>query len=134
MTILAADGFSLAFRRYTGLVAQARLPVLEGLNFGVSRGEVLAVIGASGAGKSLLAHAIFGILPDNAVSSGRLLFDGATLDDAARRRLCGRRMALVPQSISHLDPMARCGTQLRWAALRAGGDGSDSSPRSAATI
>ncbi len=120
MTLLSVEQLSIGFSRYDGLVRQRELHVLEGLSFGVERGEVLALIGASGAGKSLLAHAIFGILPENAVTHGRLRFDGIILDQVQRAKLCGRRMALVPQSVSHLDPMTRCRKQIVWAGQRAG--------------
>ena len=124
--IFQAEGFSLSFRRYVGLVEQDEIAVLEGISFGVAAGEVVALIGSSGAGKSLLAHAIFGILPDNAAMTGRLLLEGTVLDAATRAICSGRRMALVPQSIGHLDPMARCLTHLRWAAQRSGA-GADAS-------
>ena len=81
---------------------------------------MVALIGASGGGKSLIAHALFGILPPNAQIRGDIHFDGLRVDESTRPALLGRRMALVPQSISHLDPMARCFQQLRWAARRAG--------------
>ena len=127
MTLLSVEQLSIGFSRYDGLVRKRELHILEGLSFGIERGEVLALIGASGAGKSLLAHAIFGILPDNAVTHGRLRFDGAILDQAQRAKLCGRRMALVPQSVSHLDPMTRCRKQIVWAGRRVGRrlDGAD---------
>ncbi len=120
MTLLCVENLSVGFVRYDGLVAQRELGILEGLSFSVDRGEVLALIGASGAGKSLMAHALFGILPGNATTHGRIRFDGAVLDKQARARLCGRRMALVPQSVSHLDPMTRCRKQIFWAGERAG--------------
>lgn len=118
--LLSVQDVSVRFRRYDGLVRQVEVPALNGLTFGIGRGDVLALVGASGAGKSLLAHALFGILPPNAVVGGRLSFDGADLTDESLSRLRGRRMGLVPQSSSHLDPLARCGTQLRWAAGRSG--------------
>lgn len=120
MSFLRLDQVSVGFTRYDGLIRQRELRILEGLSFGVDRGELVALIGASGGGKSLLAHAIFGILPSNAVVGGRIHVDGATLDAPLRQRYCGRRMALVPQSLSHLDPMTRCRKQIAWAGQRAG--------------
>lgn len=118
--LLVVEDVSVAFRRYDGLVRQREIVALDGLSFGVKRGEVLALVGASGAGKSLLAHALFGILPGNARVSGRIILDGQDLVDANRGAFCGRRMGLVPQSLSHLDPLVRCGRQLAWAARRSG--------------
>ncbi|SEQ62606.1 peptide/nickel transport system ATP-binding protein [Devosia sp. YR412] len=118
--LLSVEDFSVSFRRYAGLLQQRLVPALQGLSFSLDRGEVLALVGASGAGKSLLAHALFDILPPNAVTTGQLVIDGSTLDQSNWPDYRGRRMGLVPQSASHLDPLARCGKQLAWAARRSG--------------
>lgn len=115
--LLAVEDYAIGFRRYRTLLRQAEIMVLEGLSFGLERGEVLALVGASGAGKSLLAHALFGILPPNALTRGSLKLDGRALGPQS---LAPRRMGLVPQSPSHLDPLQRCGRQLAWAARRRG--------------
>lgn len=120
MSLLEIDQLSIAFRRYAGLVHQTSTLALAPLSLSLKRGEVLALVGASGAGKSLLAHALFGILPANTVIGGSVRLAGTLLDAEGLAACRGRRMALVPQSISHLDPLARCGRQLRWAARRAG--------------
>ena len=120
MSFLQIDRVSVGFTRYDGLIRQRELRILEGLSFGVDRGQLVALIGASGGGKSLLAHAIFGILPRNAVMGGRITVDDTELDASLRQQFSGRRMALVPQSLSHLDPMTRCRKQIDWAGRRAG--------------
>ncbi|TYC61807.1 ABC transporter ATP-binding protein [Rhodobacterales bacterium] len=120
MSFLQLERVSVGFMRYEGIFRQHELGLLEDLSFGVGRGEIVALIGASGGGKSLLAHAIFGILPRNAVVNGTIRIDGSVLDDTHRNRVRGRRMALVPQSLSHLDPMTRCRKQIGWAGQRAG--------------
>lgn len=120
MMLLSVESFSLAFRRYDGLFAQRDIRVLHDLDFSLDRGEMLALVGASGAGKSLLAHALLGILPPNGYTEGMLCLDGLSLDRSSIPRLCGKRIGLVPQSISHLDPLARCGRQMAWAAERCG--------------
>src|SRR5690606_16628816 len=83
-------------------------------------GEVVALVGASGAGKSLLAHAVLGLLPPNAVEGGRVLVDGTEVPPAERRRFAGRDIALLPQSVTYLDPVAPVGSQVRRAARLAG--------------
>ncbi|MCV0380472.1 ATP-binding cassette domain-containing protein [Nitratireductor sp.] len=120
MTLLSFSGFGLSFRRYHGLLASCETPVLNDIAFTIGRGEVVALVGASGSGKSLIAHAAFGILPPNARMLGSIRLDGQPVDERTLPALRGRRMALVPQSISHLEPLARCAKQLRWAARRAG--------------
>ncbi|THV16851.1 ATP-binding cassette domain-containing protein [Rhizobium rhizophilum] len=118
--MLDVENLSISFLRYDGLVHRREVQALAGIDLSVARGEVMALVGASGAGKSLLAHALFGILPVNAVVRGSMRLDGTALDDAHCGSVNGRRMALVPQSLSHLDPLARCGRQLQWAAKRGG--------------
>ena len=48
--------------------------MISGLSVAVREGELVAVVGSSGSGKSLLAHAILGILPYNANVSGTMKF------------------------------------------------------------
>lgn len=120
MTLLSVDRLSVGFRRYVGLFDQIALDCLTDLTLSVDRGELIAVFGASGAGKSLFAHAVLGLLPENAVVTGSIRFDGERLDAQRLVALRGRRIVLVPQSLSHLDPLATVGRQLAWAARRAG--------------
>ena len=117
--MLSVDNLSISFLRYDGIVHRRETAALENIDLTIDRGEILALVGASGAGKSLLAHALFGILPANAIVRGSVCVDGSPLAGASRDH-ARARMALVPQSLSHLDPLARCGRQLRWAARRAG--------------
>lgn len=117
--LLEADDLSVVFRRYAGLFGRDEVTRLDGVSFTLEPGEVVAVIGSSGAGKSLLALALLGLLPCNAVQKGRIRFRGQPVDAAGLARLRGRGIALVPQQISHLDPLARAGTQIGRAAARA---------------
>ena len=132
--MLEVDALSLHFRRYDRLFRHVEIEALGAISLRLEAGEVLAVVGASGSGKSLLAHAILGILPKNAVLRGSLWFDGRPLDTAAQAQLCGRRIGLVPQSVSYLDPLARNGDQLRWAALRAGRARHEAAPLARAAL
>lgn len=118
--MLAVQDLSVEFCRYKGFTRQRGVVCLENICLEMSRGEILAVIGASGSGKSLLVHAMLGLVPGNATIGGRVAMDGKVLDLSARRALCGNRLALVPQSISYLDPLVRSGRQMFWAAGRAG--------------
>ncbi|WP_156105239.1 ATP-binding cassette domain-containing protein [Litchfieldella xinjiangensis] len=118
--LLEVSDLSLRFTRRSGWFRQSYINGLCNVSLSVARGEVHAVVGASGAGKSLLAWAVMGLLPANARCTGTLRFDGQPLDASRQARLRGRSLALVPQSVAALDPLARCGDQLRWAAQRAG--------------
>jgi peptide/nickel transport system ATP-binding protein len=123
MTLLSVDRLTVAFRRYQGLTEQVDIDCLADLSLDVERGEVVALFGASGAGKSLFAHAVLGLLPANAVVTGSIRFEGERQDVTDIAALRGRHIALVPQSLSHLDPLATIGRQIGWAAKRAGRHG-----------
>lgn len=118
--MLDIHSLSVNFWMYAGLMRRVQVPVLDKVSLSVQRGEVLALIGASGSGKSILAQAILGHLPNNAECSGKILIDGEVRDASERRALCNRAFSLVPQSLSYLDPLARCGKQIAWSAQRSG--------------
>jgi peptide/nickel transport system ATP-binding protein len=118
--MLELDNVSVSFVRYRGLLRRTRVTCLSGVSGEVAAGEVRAVVGASGAGKSLLALAILGLLPSNAEQGGSIRFAGEDLTAERVKALRGRRIAFVPQSIACLDPLARTGRQVAWAARRAG--------------
>ena len=110
---LVVEDLSVAFHRYDSALEQHDLKVISDLTISVNRGEVLAIAGSSGSGKSLLAHAILGLLPNNASVSGTMRLGDQELTPSRQKKLRGREMALVPQSISYLDPLMRVGSQVR---------------------
>lgn len=111
--MLEVSGLTLTFTQYQVGLRRRELRVIYDLALEISRGEIVAVVGASGSGKSLLAHAILGILPRNARVSGIMRFDGEDLTPERQRKLRGRKIALVPQAITFLDPLMRVGRQAR---------------------
>ncbi|MFG2552610.1 ABC transporter ATP-binding protein [Streptomyces sp. NPDC048581] len=85
------------------------IEAVRGLSFDVRPREVLAIVGESGAGKSLTARALLGMLPRGATTSGDVRLLGEP-DLAAHR---GRRISLVPQdALSALSPVHPVGDQL----------------------
>jgi peptide/nickel transport system ATP-binding protein len=111
--LLKVKEFSIAFRMYNKTFEQQNLPVIFDLDIEVSRGEILAIVGSSGSGKSLLAHAILGILPKNAITAGEIYYDGEPITPERHEKLRGTKIALVPQSVAYLDPLMRVGEQVR---------------------
>ncbi|MFD5869771.1 ABC transporter ATP-binding protein [Streptomyces sp. NPDC060322] len=91
---------------------------VNGVNYSVSEGETLAVLGESGSGKSVTAQAIMGILdmPPGRISGGEILFkdqDLLKLKPEARRRIRGQEMAMIFQdALSSLNPVLSVGQQL----------------------
>lgn len=110
--ILTVDGLSISFTQYDGLLHQHRLSVIRDLSLTVAPGQVVAVLGASGSGKSLLAHGILGLLPANSHMDGQILYDGEPLTPARAADLRGHEISLVPQGAGYLDPLMQVGPQL----------------------
>ncbi len=110
--VLEVEDLCISFEMYGKGLEKYRLEMVHHLSLTVNPGEIVAVVGASGSGKSLLAHAILGILPGNAKVEGRLAFCGQCLDSAAQQKLRGRDIAFIPQSVEYLDPLMKVGKQV----------------------
>lgn len=123
-TILSVKDLSVSFHMYDTGLEQYDLQVISNLTLDVKPGEIVAIAGSSGSGKSLLAHAVMGLLPGNASISGEISYKGKALSQQDKERLRGTEMALVPQSVSYLDPLMKVGAQVR-------GDKADSQIRKA---
>jgi peptide/nickel transport system ATP-binding protein len=113
MNVLEIEGLSVSFQSYGRGGERVSANVIERLDLTVAQGEILAVVGASGSGKSLLAHAILGILPRNAACSGSIRLNGKSLDRKELLKARGRTLALLPQSVGYLNPLLSVGRQLR---------------------
>lgn len=110
--ILQIKGLSISFTQYSGGLRQTKLPVIQDLSLSIRQGEVVAVVGASGSGKSLLAHGILGLLPYNSHMEGEILYEGTPLTASRAEKLRGKEIALVPQGVTYLDPLMKVGAQL----------------------
>lgn len=118
--MLSVRGLSVTFVRHDSSGALSRITVLRDVNLSVAPGEVVAIVGESGAGKSILAHAILGLLPDNAEVLGEVRLHDEPLTKERLIRIRGRALALVPQSVAYLDPTLTAGRAVRLAARRCG--------------
>jgi ABC-type glutathione transport system ATPase component len=94
----------------------ARTEAVSGVSLHVDPGELLAVVGESGAGKSSLLLAVLGLLGADAYVQGSVRLEGRELAGAASaelREVRGRAAALVPQEpTAALDPLMRVGAQV----------------------
>ncbi len=66
--ILSVRNLEISFSQYTRGLKKIDSKVISNLDIDLYKGEILAVVGSSGSGKSLLAHSILGILPNNAMT------------------------------------------------------------------
>ena len=111
--ILDIRNFSVSFEQYDKGLKKTKLSTLRELDVTIHEGEMVAVVGSSGSGKSLLAHGILGILPYNATLGGEIYYDGELLTEEKKETLRGNEIVLVPQSVAYLDPLMKIGPQIR---------------------
>ncbi|MDR3291433.1 MAG: ABC transporter ATP-binding protein [Methanobrevibacter sp.] len=111
-TLLSVSNISISFSQYSKGLRQTILNVVEDLDLDVHEGEIVAILGSSGSGKSLLAHAILGILPMNSLLTGEMKYEGKILDQKLKEELRGDEIALIPQSVDFLDPLMKVGDQV----------------------
>ncbi len=90
--------------------------VVRDVSFALAEGQSLGMVGESGSGKTITALAIMGLLPEGALVSGAIRFEGrdlATLSEAQMQSLRGDRVAMVFQEpMSALNPLHRIGDQV----------------------
>jgi len=96
---------------------RGRLLALDDISFDIAPGEILGVVGESGAGKSLTGAAIIGLLdPPGRIASGEVRLDGQRIDnlsDARLRAIRGRRIGAIFQDpLTSLNPLYTIGRQL----------------------
>lgn len=94
---------------------------VEKISFSMEKGEILAVIGESGSGKSMTALSIAGLLPSDASFSGEIWFDSKesgkknllTLSAEERRMIQGREISMIFQEpMTSLNPVMKIGKQV----------------------
>ena len=102
-----------------------RTRIVDDISFELKRGEILAIVGASGSGKSTVLKSINGLLGRNARIEGRIVFDGreiTRLDSERRREISGRSIAMIFQNAAaSFCPIRTIGDQI-FEAVRSHGD------------
>lgn len=111
--LLEVRGLKVEFRTGKRVVR-----AVNGVDFEVSAGETLAILGESGSGKSVSFEAVLGILesPPGFVTGGQARYQGRNLFDLPareRRSMCGRHIGMIFQDpLSSLNPVFTIGWQL----------------------
>jgi peptide/nickel transport system ATP-binding protein len=110
--LLSIQDLKVSFRMGKGVLAEA----VKGVSFDVPENTTVALVGESGSGKSVTAMSILNLLPDNAVRTGRVLWQGKDLLKAnlpELQAMRGKDIACVFQDpMSSLNPVFNVGQQL----------------------
>ena len=111
MTVLDIQNLQLQMA-----LTHGKTPILRGVNLSIESGETCGLVGESGAGKTMVAKALLGILPKRVRDvRGKLLFRGQdllALSPRHHRRLLGRDITLIPQDpMVALNPVQTIGWQ-----------------------
>ena len=112
MPLLEVDNLTVEFPTRRGI-----LRALDRVSFSIEKGEILGVVGESGAGKSLTGAAIVGLLDNpGRIASGEIRLDGGRIDNLApepMRHIRGRRIGTIFQDpLTTLNPLYTIGRQL----------------------
>ena len=112
MPLLEVEDLHVEFPTRRGV-----LTALDGISFSIEAGEVLGVVGESGAGKSLTGASIIGLLePPGRISGGQIRLEGARIDNLPyeqMRKIRGRKIGAIFQDpLTTLNPLYSIGRQL----------------------
>lgn len=93
------------------------ITAIDSISFQLAKGEILGIVGESGAGKSLTGNALIGLLQSpGRISGGEILLDGQRIDNLpaeAQRKIRGKRIGAIFQDpLTSLDPLMTVGDQL----------------------
>jgi peptide/nickel transport system ATP-binding protein len=99
------------------LTRRATLRAIDGVSFDIAKGEVLGVVGESGAGKSVTGLAVIGLIdPPGRISGGEIYLSGMRIDHLPPeeiRRIRGKRIGMIFQDpLTSLNPLYRIGDQI----------------------
>ena len=118
--MLKFDQFSIDVAHDHWLGHKTWHPLLSTISLEVQPGELVALVGSSGEGKSLLLQSTLGLLPENMRCRGDIVLDGQVLGEAGKVDQRGKTVCYVPQGVSALNPLIKVGPQLMRAARLSG--------------
>lgn len=112
--ILEVKDLKVSFATYAGEVQSVR-----GVSFHLNKGEVLAIVGESGCGKSVTAQTIMRLVPSppSVIKNGSIIFDEKTeitkLSEKNMQKIRGSEMGMIFQDpMTSLNPTMRIGNQI----------------------
>ncbi len=122
MSLLAIENLTVEIPTADGVAR-----ILDGIDLALEPGEWHGLVGESGCGKSMTALAVMGLLPDRAITGGRIVFAGRDLlrlDEAALCRVRGAEIGMIFQEpMTALNPVHSIGRQIAEGLRRTNGIG-----------
>ena len=112
--LLQVKNLAVSFSTYRGKVKAVR-----DVSFSVDKGKTIGIVGESGCGKSVTAHAIMGLLPreNSKIEQGQIIFDNKNiikLNEHDMNKLRGNEFAMIFQDpMTSLNPVLTIGTQIK---------------------
>ncbi|HEQ1858080.1 TPA: ATP-binding cassette domain-containing protein [Providencia alcalifaciens] len=118
--MLKFENLTIDVAQYRWLGKKQWSPLLQDISLDIQPGEMVALIGGSGEGKSLLLQSALGLLPDNMRCKGNIELNGQALTEKTKSQYRGNSLCYVPQGVSALNPLIQIGPQLERAAVLSG--------------
>src|SRR5689334_22223565 len=116
-TAMTAPVLSVRNLQVEFVTRRGTLRAIDGVSFDIAKGEVLGVVGESGAGKSVTGLAAIGLIdPPGRIAGGEILLSGSRIDNLPAeemRRIRGKRIGMIFQDpLTSLNPLYRIGDQI----------------------
>ena len=89
--LLEVTNLSISFTQYVEGLNRHNSKVITDLTIDINENEIVAILGSSGSGKSLLAHSILGILPYNSNVTGNIKYKGQDLNQELKEKIERKR-------------------------------------------
>ncbi|WP_392561041.1 ATP-binding cassette domain-containing protein [Orbus sturtevantii] len=111
--MLTFENITIDIAQFKWLGVKTWHPLLIDISINVQPGEMVALVGSSGEGKSIFLQNSLGLLPNNMRSMGHITINGRTITDKQKSQLRGNTICYVPQGVNALNPLLRIGPQLK---------------------